>query len=147
MLSQLVYISSRKDSCNTVEIDKIVTSCQKNNVSLDITGVLLYSETKFIQYLEGDGRKILSLYDQIKKDPRHEQVRMISYGPISERAFPSWHMATKALSQTELAFRTDITTEDKQTFKQLLTGQSQSDSHIQTLLKKFFEPDAQPLKA
>ncbi|MDJ1505786.1 BLUF domain-containing protein [Xanthocytophaga agilis] len=147
MLSQLVYVSSRKSSCTAAEIEKIVASCQKNNASLDITGVLLYSETNFIQYLEGDAKTILSLYDQIKTDPRHGQVRMICYGPVSERAFPSWHMATKALSHSELAFRTDITGQDKQTFQQLLTGQTQSDSRALILLKKFFEPIAQPVKA
>lgn len=146
MLSQLVYISSRKVSCSAAEIDKIVASCQKNNAPLDITGLLLYSETRFIQYLEGDARKIVSLYDQIKTDLRHEQVRMISYGPITERAFPSWHMATKELSQNEIGFRTDITPEDKQTFKRLLSGHHPSDSRAQMLLKKFFEPDTQIVK-
>ncbi|MDJ1485611.1 BLUF domain-containing protein [Cytophagaceae bacterium YF14B1] len=143
----MVYVSLRKSNCTTAEIEKIVASCQKNNAPLDITGVLLYSETNFIQYLEGDAKTILSLYDQIKTDPRHEQVRMICYGPVSERSFPSWHMATKAISHNELAFRTDITAQDKQTFKQLLTGQAQSDSRALMLLKKFFEPATQPVKA
>ncbi len=147
MLSQLVYISSRKAHCTPAQIEKILQACQKNNSSLDITGVLLYSETKFIQYLEGDARQILKLYDQIKGDDRHEQVRMLSYGTIQSRAFPSWHMATKALSQNELAFRTDISQQDKQTFKHLLEGQQQSGSRVQLLLKNFFEPTPQLVKA
>jgi hypothetical protein len=146
MLSQLVYISSRKTNCTAVEIEKILQSCQKNNASLDITGVLLYSDTKFIQYLEGDAKQILHLYDQIKEDGRHEHVRMLSYGTISVRAFPSWHMATKALSQKEVAFRTDISTEDKQIFNHLLIGDQQPDSRIHLLIKKFFEPAGQHAK-
>lgn len=146
MLSQLVYISSRTANCTQAEIEKILQSCQKNNASLDITGLLLYSETKFIQYLEGDAKQILDLYDHIKGDRRHEQVRMLSYGIIKERAFPSWHMATKSLSQNEVAFRTDISDEDKQTFKQLLNGQHPADSRMQPLLSKLFEPAAQLVK-
>ncbi len=144
MLSQLVYVSTRKAGCTASEIEKIVDSCQRNNAGLDITGVLLYSQMRFIQYLEGEARKIAGLYDRIKTDPRHEQVRMICYGPIAERSFPSWHMATKALSENGLdnglLFRTGITSEDRLTFEQLLTGQPQDDTRALTLLKKFFEP-------
>ncbi|MBC7922371.1 MAG: BLUF domain-containing protein [Ferruginibacter sp.] len=138
MLSQLVYVSNRQVTCPEAEIEKILASCRKKNASLDITGVLLYSPTRFIQYLEGDAKEILRLYDRIKTDPRHRQVRLVSYGSIQNRAFPSWQMATKEISQIELTFRTNVSSPDRQTFKRLLSGQEQSGSQVQLLLKKFF---------
>ena len=138
MLSQLVYVSTRKNNCSALEIEKILSACKKNNSSTDTTGVLLYSQDKFIQYLEGDSKQLLSLYDKIKKDERHEKVMMISYGPIKEKAFPSWHMATKKVTGEEISFRTDITLEDRKIFKQLLSGQEQQGSKVLLLLKKFF---------
>ena len=51
MLSQLVYVSQRNQSCTATEIDKIMASCEKNNSALGITGVLLHSEHRFIQLL------------------------------------------------------------------------------------------------
>jgi hypothetical protein len=138
MLSQLVYVSSRKSSCTDQEIEKILAACQRNNPHAEATGVLLYSKDKFIQYLEGDAKQLLALYDKIKQDPRHEKVRMISYGPIKEKAFPSWHMATKQLSTAQLDFRTDITPQDKNIFNQLLKGEQQEGDKVLSLLKQFF---------
>ncbi|MEQ9165113.1 MAG: BLUF domain-containing protein, partial [Fulvivirga sp.] len=48
MLSQLVYVSNRKPNCTEEEIEKILASCKKNNPPLNITGILLYSDKKFI---------------------------------------------------------------------------------------------------
>ena len=139
MLSHLVYVSTRKRNCTDGEIERILNSCKKNNSSMSITGVLLYSQSKFIQYVEGDSREMSVLYEKIKKDDRHENVRMISYGPIKEKTFPSWHMATKQVSRLDVDFRTDITGEDKQIFKQLLMGKGQEGPRVLQLLKKFFE--------
>jgi hypothetical protein len=138
MLAQLVYVSSRKSTCSDQEIEKILSACQKNNPHAEATGVLLYSKDKFIQYLEGDSKQLLALFDKIKQDPRHEQVKMISYGPIQEKAFPSWHMATRQLSKSDLTYKTDISLQDKKIFHQLLKGDQQEGSKVLSLLKRFF---------
>lgn len=138
MLSHLVYVSTRKASCTPQEIEKILASCKKNNPSMNATGVLLYSKDKFIQYLEGDSKEIVALYDKIKQDHRHEKVMMVSYGPIKEKAFPSWHMATKQVAQQDIEFRTGITAEDKKIFNQVLNGTEQGGTKVVNLLKKFF---------
>jgi len=138
MLSQLVYVSNRKPSCTDQEIEKILASCKKNNPSLDITGVLLYSDTKFIQMVEGDSKVITTLYDKIKTDSRHSNTRMISYGPIKERAFPSWHMGARKISGSEVDFKTEISTEDKSIFSSILQGKEENGARVLNLLKKFF---------
>ena len=138
MLSQLVYVSDRKATCSATEIEKILISCQKNNASLNITGVLLYSPTKFIQYLEGDSKAILRLYETIKGDPRHEKTMMISYGPITQRLFPSWQMATREIDKLNIEFRTDISLQDREVFQKVLSGGTYNDSKVLILLKKFF---------
>jgi hypothetical protein len=138
MLSQLVYVSNRKQSCSEQEIEKILESCKKNNPPLNITGVLLYSDTRFIQLVEGDAKLLGTLYDKIKSDSRHDQVRMISYGPIKQKAFPSWHMGAKKLSDTGVNFRTDISSEDKAIFESLLQGKEQAGAKVLDLLQKFF---------
>jgi hypothetical protein len=138
MLAQLVYVSSRKSICSDQEIEKILSACQKNNPDVEATGVLLYSKDKFIQYLEGESKQLLALFDKIKQDPRHEQVRMISYGPIKDKAFPSWHMASKQLSKSDLEYKTDISLQDKKIFYQLLKGEQQEGAKVLSLLKQFF---------
>jgi len=138
MLSQLVYVSNRKQICTEKEIDKILDSCKKNNPPLDITGVLLYSEAKFIQLVEGEAKVIMGLYDRIKTDQRHSSPILISYGPIKEKSFPSWHMGIKNISKNEVDFKTDITSVDKVIFSNILNGKEDNGQRVLNLLKKFF---------
>jgi hypothetical protein len=138
MLSQLVYVSNRKPNCSAEEIDKIIESCKRNNPPLNITGVLLYSEKKFIQLVEGEAKLIMNLYDKIKKDPRHANAIMISYNAIAEKSFPSWHMARRDITNTDLQFKTDISEEDKRVFNVILGGKEESGQKVLNLLKKFF---------
>jgi hypothetical protein len=138
MLSQLVYVSNRKANCNQKEIEKILESCKKNNPPLNITGVLLYSDQKFIQLVEGEYKVINDLYDKIKTDPRHDQTRLISMGPIQAKAFPSWHMGARKIAGNEVDFKTTISATDKETFNSLLSGKREEGPKVLGLLKKFF---------
>jgi len=138
MLSQLVYVSNRKKNCTQEEIENILASCEKNNPPLDITGILLYSDTKFIQLVEGEYRVINDLYNKIKTDSRHDNTRLISIGPIQQKAFPSWHMGARKIADNEVDFKTSISTEDKEKFKDLLSGKEENGQKVLGLLKKFF---------
>lgn len=136
-LYQLVYSSARNANCTDEEIQKILASCERNNPTQNITGVLLHSGNNFIQYLEGD-KDIIKLYDRIKGDPRHSRVVLLSYGPIRERTFPSWHMGFKNLTRDDLNFHTSVSEEDKKIFKQLVQGDQGIDVNAVNLLKRFF---------
>jgi hypothetical protein len=138
MLSQLVYVSTRNASCTDTEIEKILASCKKNNPPLQITGVLLYTDTKFIQLVEGESKIIMGLYDKIKADSRHSRPIMISYGPIKEKAFPSWHMGSRKLEGEKVDYKTNINTEDRVVIDNLLGGKEENGERILSLLKKFF---------
>jgi hypothetical protein len=138
MLSQLVYVSNRKANCSQEEIEKILESCKKNNPPLNITGVLLYSDIKFIQLVEGESKVIMALYDKIKLDVRHTTPMMISYSPIKEKSFPSWHMGTREISSSQVDFKTDINTDDKTIFNNILNGKEENGQRVLNLLKKFF---------
>ncbi len=139
MLAHLAYVSARKNNCTEEEIEKILISCKKNNPPLDITGVLLYSENKFIQYVEGESTSLMTLYDKIKKDVRHEKAVMISYSPISSRIFPSWHMGSRKIASNEIGFLTDITDSDKDVFEKIMNDKEAEGAKVQSLLMKFFK--------
>jgi len=128
MLSQLIYVSVRKSTCTDHEIENILASSNKNNGKKDITGVLLYSNNKFLQVLEGDRNEILNLYDHIKLDDRHKNVTMLSLKPISQRYFPSWQMGSKAIDTNSYSFLTDMTAQEQAQFKSLLEGNEQQNS-------------------
>ena len=139
MLSNLIYVSTRVPECTDEEINKILHSCKKNNHSADVTGVLLYSNKQFVQYLEGQYRAIASLYDKIKTDSRHKNAIMISSAPISQRLFPSWQMGAKKLDSKAVEFNTDISAEDRRSFQEILDGKSHNAAYAATLIQKVFK--------
>lgn len=139
MLAHLAYVSVRKKNCTEEEIEKILTACKTNNAPLEVTGVLLYSETKFIQYVEGESSTLMTLYDKIKKDTRHEKAVMISYNPIQARIFPSWQMGSRKLASDDISFVTDITAGDKEVFQKIMNGKETEGAKVQELLMKFFK--------
>jgi hypothetical protein len=139
MLSHLIYVSSRRQNCTEPEIEKILISCKKNNAALGITGVLLYSDTQFVQYLEGEYKQIIALYDKIKLDSRHKNAVLISSSQITERAFPSWQMGAKKFDTTTIDFISDIQASDKETFQTVLSGGVHNGNNALTLVKKFFK--------
>jgi hypothetical protein len=139
MLAHLAYVSVRKKNCTEEEIENILTACKINNAPLDITGVLLYSENRFIQYVEGESAALMNLYDKIKKDVRHEKAVMISYNPIQSRIFPSWQMGSRKIASDDISFVTDITPGDKEVFKKIMNGKETEGAKVQNLLIKFFK--------
>lgn len=139
MLSHLVYVSVRKKECTDEEIDKILAACKRNNPKLDITGVLLYSKTHFLQYLEGDYKEISGLYEKIKSDDRHKNVVLITTGPIEERTFPSWEMGAKEIDEDKIDFQTDLSEDEAKTFQDIITGKGQEGNTSLKLIKKFFK--------
>lgn len=139
MLAHLAYVSKRKSNCTEEEIEKILAACKKNNPPLNVTGVLLYSDSTFIQYVEGESNELMTLYDKIKKDIRHEKAVMVSYGAITEKIFPSWHMGNRKLASAEVDYLTDITTGDKEVFHKIMNGKEEEGTKVQSLLMKFFK--------
>jgi len=138
MLSHLVYLSVRPAQSSDQEIDEILGSCQRNNGALDITGVLLYSKSHFVQYLEGENSTIFDLYTKIKEDKRHKNVVMISSSHIDEREFPSWQMGAKKMTGADVDFQTPMTDQEKDQFKMILNGEQQEGNRAISLIKKFF---------
>lgn len=135
MLSHLAYISKRSPSCTDQEINEILISSDKNNNALGITGILLYDDRKFLQYVEGEYKNIIPLYDRIKQDNRHDHLAIVSLGIIEEKIFPSWNMANKKVDFGNIDYRTDISDEDKVAFDDILSGKEQKGTKILSILK------------
>jgi len=137
MTSYLIYTSERLPHCVQEEIDDILRSCQQNNSKKDITGVLLYSDTRFVQYLEGDFKAIYRLFEKIKKDHRHKNVIMVSSARIEKRVFPTWQMGSKSISDN-VEILTELDDQDKGEFTAILKGEEREGNNAIRLMKNFF---------
>lgn len=120
MLTYILYQSDRKPICTEAEIQKILASCKKNNSHKDITGMLIYTNNKFMQMLEGDYNAITELYNKIKQDQRHHHVVSISLGMLKKRNFPGWAMALKEVDKKHLTIISEMAQEEKATFSDIM---------------------------
>lgn len=138
MLSQLIYVSKRTKDCYERDIEQILEQSVFNNQKSGVSGVLLYSQSRFLQCIEGDFRTIMTLYEKIKRDNRHYDPNMLSLIPIAERAFPSWQMAGKSLDLDKMDFKKRLSLAEQNEFEELLSGQRTDGARITKLIANFF---------
>jgi hypothetical protein len=92
MLVRLLYASRAAAPLTDSVVDTILEQSRHNNPQQGITGILCYSGEQFIQVLEGGRDEVCELFNAIVRDPRHAQVRILSYEEIAERRFGGWTM-------------------------------------------------------
>jgi hypothetical protein len=90
-LSRLIYIST-KNPLPEGEIFRIQDQAQRNNARNDLTGMLLFNRTYFLQILEGEREQVTHAFTTISADRRHRQVNLLYAGDIAERSHPDWSM-------------------------------------------------------
>ncbi len=136
-LHRLVYTSVRTPKCDEAALQDILASCEKNNPAREVTGILVHSDRRFLQYIEGNKEELLSLFNLIKNDHRHTAVNQRDFQPIEKRIFPSWHMGYRDLTKA-VQFKTEISEEHKKTFDALIHGEMDFSNHGLKILQLFF---------
>lgn len=74
-------------------IGAILQVARDKNRLAGITGALLFSGGCFAQVLEGPQAALEDLFETIQYDPRHDNVTILHFHPISARSFDGWSMA------------------------------------------------------
>ena len=92
-LHALLFLSTATHLLSQAEIDDLLNRAQTRNAEEKITGVLLYNDGSFLQYLEGPVVGLSKIYEIIKSDHLHSGIIELIYEPISMREFPEWPMA------------------------------------------------------
>lgn len=97
----LLYVSKSTLSEGSASgiVHEIAASSVEANKRVDITGALIFTGSYFAQILEGSRGEIDKLMAAIRKDSRHEELKIVERKDISERRFPSWSMAYMGPSQ------------------------------------------------
>jgi len=88
----VIYKSRCKGLANWDLVESILVSSTKSNPASDITGVLVATETHFLQVLEGEFETLNATLERIFRDTRHEKVQLIRFTEIEERKFGEWAM-------------------------------------------------------
>lgn len=91
-LNSLIYKSRCKGLANWDLVESILDSSTHNNSANGITGVLVVTETHFLQVLEGPFEPLNTTFERIAHDTRHEGIQLISFQEIKERRYADWAM-------------------------------------------------------
>ena len=92
MLVRLIYASRARETITHETIEGILAASRQRNPQQGITGVLCYSDTTFVQVLEGGRAQVNRLYGRLLRDDRHRDVILLAYESIDERQYSSWTM-------------------------------------------------------
>lgn len=102
-LSALIYSSDAVGAVGDAELDEILVQARERNERLRITGILLYRDGRFVQYLEGPAEAVREVFASIATDPRHERVRVLLDTPVESRRFTSWTMGYEPMRASAAA--------------------------------------------
>lgn len=102
-MHHIIYLSWAATPFTDAQLQKLLVLARRRNTELAITGLLLYGNERFMQVLEGDEENVRTLYEQIKRDPRHRDVIAYADKPIAQRAFAEWAMAFQPGSPQQVA--------------------------------------------
>ncbi|MFN4011284.1 BLUF domain-containing protein [Pannonibacter sp.] len=123
-------------------LDNLLETSRRNNAHNGITGCLLFTGEVFVHVLEGGEVEVQETFGRITRDPRHTDVRVLSEGPILERAFSdmfstagvSSPLSADAIEEIRAAFDNPAKHLHPREMTTLLAVLTQEDRHVDALL-------------
>jgi Sensors of blue-light using FAD len=107
-LWQLVYSSAASADFSAADLQSVLRASRQHNLSVGVTGMLLFEGTSFLQILEGESSNLDSLYERICSDRRHTNHVLLLREPIDNRSFGTWTMGYTRLKTGELEDATGV---------------------------------------
>ncbi len=99
---QLIYVSKATKQMTKEDLKYLLEQSRERNKNLNVTGMLLYSGSSFIQVLEGAATDVEAIYESILKDERNTDNYIVQKKGIDEREFPDWTMGFRDLTEEDI---------------------------------------------
>lgn len=102
MLKTICYISDSRSNESIESIKKIYKKAKENNLTNNITGILIFHNGNFLQVLEGLEENVNETFDKIRFDTRHRNIIKVININVEERIFEDYNFGfTVVKSSTE----------------------------------------------
>jgi hypothetical protein len=92
VVSQWLYRSRALGTWGPRELRQLLDQAQQRNARQRLTGLLVFSQGCFVQWLEGAPEALEPVREAILHDARHADVRTLYAPPHAQRLFPDWSM-------------------------------------------------------
>jgi hypothetical protein len=83
----IAYVSAASWNLLDEQVERIVSESRRLNALNGITGVLLYCDGNFMQYLEGEELAVRETFARIRASESHYQVNELMNQAVLEREF------------------------------------------------------------
>jgi hypothetical protein len=91
-LSTIVYHSKASVNFSELDLLYLLAGSRARNRAEGLTGVLVFDRGMFFQWIEGPNLPLQRVWNAIRKDNRHEEIKVLADLSIPTRVFHDWHM-------------------------------------------------------
>lgn len=91
-LAQLIYRSVAAWPLAQHELKDLLEQAQMRNQREGLSGLLVYQQGRFVQWLEGPPQPLHQVWLAIQRDARHVEVERLTTPHLRHRLFPDWRM-------------------------------------------------------
>ena len=91
-LCTMFYRSRAVVPFDDAALQALVQAAQEGNREADVTGLLVYADGHFLQWLEGPADGLVQVWDKIRSDQRHTDIQVLGDASTEARFFPDWSM-------------------------------------------------------
>ena len=91
-LATISYRSRAVHPFSELQLSQLLESARKYNRANGLTGLLVYDEGRFFQWIEGSPEKLSTVWNSIQRDPRHTDIQIMGNQSVPLRFFGDWDM-------------------------------------------------------
>jgi hypothetical protein len=90
LLTSVTYTSLARLDPDSTDVEEIHATARAQNERDDVTGLMVFNGTHFLQIVEGAEGAIDALIERVRKDPRHAGFEIRDRQKVAARSFPGW---------------------------------------------------------
>ena len=91
-LMTLTYRSRATSPFSEAQLGDLQHAAANRNQHEGLTGLMVYNDDRFFQWLEGPPASIARVWSSISRDPRHSDIEAISVHSAPSRLFGNWNL-------------------------------------------------------
>ena len=107
-LATIVYRSRAVRALLPPELHELTRVAQARNARESVTGLMLYDDEHFFQWLEGPPDSVDRVMSSIRVDKRHRDLQVLDTRPAHDRTFNGWTMKLAAQVPATASWRHDV---------------------------------------
>jgi hypothetical protein len=91
-IGMLAYRSRAVTAPSDRELDLLLRNAQSRNHAEQLSGLLIYDQGYYFQWLEGPQDALQRIWNSIQRDPRHRDIQILREQTMPKRFFGDWDM-------------------------------------------------------